>query len=93
MHGDNDTNVRCPECGALDWVLEYSKVTGEHFGSCEMCTHVWPVDLEELDKQIGQMTCPKCEARNCEVDHGLNLGSCQHCGHDWLLKEEQEDAS
>ena len=91
MHGDNDTNVRCPECDSHDWIVEYmdhGKATEVAFGSCQDCPHVWPVDLEELERQINEMTCPKCEARDCEVDHGLNLGSCSRCGHEWLLKEE-----
>jgi hypothetical protein len=87
MHRDNDTNIRCPECGSLNWVtdcLDYGKATEENFGSCCDCPHVWPVDLEELDKQIMDATCPECEARDCDVDDDLDdVRYCSHCHHFW----------
>ena len=70
MHGDNDTNIRCPKCGALHWYCTTNEADEDVGRHCDNCFHEWPLDFEELDKQIQEMTCPlgHCEARNCEID-------------------------
>ena len=67
MHFDGEDNIRCPECGSRNWVLDsldYGTATEETFGSCCDCPHVWPVDLEELERQISAATCHKCGAED-----------------------------
>ena len=71
--------------------LEYGEGTEETFGSCCDCPHVWPVDLEELQRQIDEATCDKCGAQDCEVDADLDdVRHCEHCHHFWPDKEGVE---
>ena len=51
MHGDNDTNIGCPNCGALHWYCTTNEAD-EDIGKCDNCFHDWPIDFDELDKQI-----------------------------------------
>jgi hypothetical protein len=51
MHGDNDTDLRCPDCGSMNLVLDYvgfNTVYEISFGSCLDCPNVWPVELEDI---------------------------------------------
>jgi hypothetical protein len=92
MHGDNDTNIRCPRCGALHWYCTTNEAD-EDIGKCDNGFHNWPIDFDELDKQILETTCPlgHCEARNCEIDKCLDeetgiteiTGYCSSCERYW----------
>jgi hypothetical protein len=95
MHFDGEDNIRCPECGSRNWVLDsldYGMATEETFGSCCDCPHVWPVDLEELERQISAATCHKCGAEDCDIDADLldDVRHCEHCHHFWPDKEGVE---
>ena len=92
MHGDNDTNVCCPNCGCLNWYCTTNEAN-EDIGKCDNCFHDWPIDFDELDRQLQEMTCPlgHCEARNCEIDKCLDeetgiteiTGYCSSCERYW----------
>ena len=56
MHGDNGTNIGCPECGCRNWYCT-SNDKGEDVGFCEYCSHEWPLDFWELE-EILEMTKP-----------------------------------
>jgi hypothetical protein len=46
---------------------------------------------EELDRQISEATCPKCEARDCDIEDDLeDVRHCQHCHHFWSNKDGVE---
>jgi hypothetical protein len=92
MHGNNDTNINCPECGSRNWCCTTNEAK-EDVGSCDDCCHEWPLDFEELEEQLLEMTCPlpDCEARDCDIVKCLDeetgiteiTGYCSHCERHW----------
>ena len=86
------SKTHCTRCGALHWYCTTNEAD-EDIGKCDNGFHNWPIDFDELDKQILEMTCPlgHCEARNCEIDKCLDeetgiteiTGYCRSCERYW----------